>query len=73
MNGGGGQTLIEQEVVDNVHALLGSAEYQSSGRRRSNEEVVECLLLLVLVDPDDLRKCQRGRVTNIEGDNIPAA
>ena len=58
MNGCGRKTLVEQEVIDNVHAFLGSAKDQSSGRWRSDEEVVKSLLLLVLLNPDDLQKCQ---------------
>lgn len=53
-SGGGGKSLVDEELVDSVYAALRSAADQTSGRRPSNKKVVESLFLLIPVTLDDL-------------------
>lgn len=51
---GGRQTVVEQEVVDEVRSLLGLDEDQGTRRWHRDQEIVQSLLLCVALNPDDL-------------------
>jgi hypothetical protein len=54
VDGGGRQTVIEQEIVNEVCSLLALDKYQSAAGRHRDQEIVESLLFGIAFDPDDL-------------------
>lgn len=54
MNGSRRQTIVEEEVVNEVSSFLRANKNKSASGRAGNEQVVQRLLFLVLVDVNNL-------------------
>jgi hypothetical protein len=54
VDGGGGQATVVQEVVELINSTLGVAEDHGASRLGREQQIEDCIPLLVLVDPDNV-------------------